>query len=104
MQHFEDNFWHYQNNKLFCENIPIEEIILAEGSPAYIYSKASIIKRCKEFTNAFSEVNHKVFFAVKSNSNLNVIRIIYNMGFGLDVNSGKRVKTTISGSCLLSAI
>ncbi len=88
MQHFEDNFWHYQNNKLFCENIPVEEIILAEGSPAYIYSKASIIKRCKEFTDAFSEVNHKVFFAVKSNSNLNVIRIIYNMGFGLDVNSG----------------
>ncbi len=88
MQHFEDNFWHYQNNKLYCENTPVEEIISAEDTPAYIYSKASIIKRCREFTAAFEGVPHKVFFAVKANSNLNVIRIIYNEGFGLDVNSG----------------
>ncbi|MCA0389584.1 MAG: diaminopimelate decarboxylase [Bacteroidetes bacterium] len=88
MQHFEDNFWHYQNNKLFCENIPVEEIISAEDTPAYIYSKASLVKRCREFDAAFKNVPHKVFYAVKSNSNINVIRIIYNEGFGLDVNSG----------------
>ncbi|KAB2907908.1 MAG: diaminopimelate decarboxylase [Ignavibacteriales bacterium] len=87
MQHFEDNYWHYKENKLYCEDTSIEEIIAQTDTPAYIYSKASLIKRCREFTSAFESVNHKVFYAVKANSNLNVIRIIYDQGFGLDVNS-----------------
>ena len=63
------------------------EIINKTGTPVYIYSKKFFQDRYKEFTNAFKEINHKVFYSVKANFNLNVIKTFYDLGSGIDVNS-----------------
>ena len=80
-------FTYSSDNTLHCENVSVKEIINKTGTPVYIYSKKFFEDRYKEFTNAFKDINHKVFYSVKANFNLNVIRTFYNLGSGIDVNS-----------------
>lgn len=87
MDLFELGPFHYLNNKLYCEHIPVEDIIKETGTPAYIYSKNYLQDRYREFDEAFNYVKHSVFYAVKSNFNLNVMKTFADMGSGLDINS-----------------
>jgi diaminopimelate decarboxylase len=78
----------YKNNELFCEKVSLNSIISAVGTPFYVYSKRSLVDRFYEFKNSFNEPDYKIFYAVKSNSNLNIMKLFYSLGAGLDVNSG----------------
>lgn len=77
----------YKNGKLFCENISLEELAQKIGTPFYVYSKRSMVDRYKMFEDAVKEIPHQTHYAVKSSSNINIIRMFYNLGAGLDVNS-----------------
>ena len=57
------------------------------GTPTYVYSKKFFTDRYKEFDEAFKDIKHKIFFALKSNFNLSVIKLFSELGAGLDVNS-----------------
>ena len=87
MKDFKSNYFTYRNNKLYCEDVSIERIAVEIGTPVYIYSKNFFIDSYNEFTNAFKEVDHNIFFAAKANFNLNVIKIFSRLGSGIDVNS-----------------
>ncbi|MBU2444572.1 MAG: diaminopimelate decarboxylase [Bacteroidetes bacterium] len=78
----------YKNNELFCEKVSLNSIASVVGTPFYVYSKKSLVDRFHEFKASFNELDHQIFFAVKSNSNLNVMKLFYSLGAGLDVNSG----------------
>ncbi len=78
----------YINGKLHCENVALEEIANLLGTPFYVYSKNSMKQRYLDFKNAFSDIPHQIHYAVKSNSNINIIRLFYELGAGMDVNSG----------------
>jgi len=80
-------YFSYRNNKMYCGNVPLEDIIKIAGSPVYIYNKQFFKDRYNEFSNAFSEINHEIFFAIKSNFNLSVIKTFADLGSGTDVNS-----------------
>lgn len=88
MHYFNTEYFGYKNNELFCEEVPVKKIIEETETPAYIYSKKYFIDRYKEFKNAFNSVNNTLFFATKSNFNLNVMKIFSDLGSGIDVNSG----------------
>ena len=87
MKLFNSDSFTYRNKKLFCDNVPVESIAKEFGTPVYIYSKKFFTEKYKEFSEAFSEINHRIFFASKSNFNLNVIKIFADLGAGIDVNS-----------------
>ena len=88
MDYFNSQYFTYGlDNSLFAKKYPVQEIINKTGTPVYIYSKKFFQDRYKEFTNAFKEINHKVFYSVKANFNLNVIKTFYDLGSGIDVNS-----------------
>ena len=88
MDYFKSKYFTYGlENSLYCDNISVQEIIKKTGTPVYIYSKNFFEDRYKEFTQAFREVKHKVFYSVKANFNLNVIKTFYDLGSGIDVNS-----------------
>jgi diaminopimelate decarboxylase len=72
---------------MYCGSIPITEIIKTAGTPVYIYNKQFFQDRYKEFNKAFSEINHEIYFAIKSNFNLSVIKTFSDLGSGTDVNS-----------------
>jgi len=88
MDYFNSDYFKYaSNNILHCDNVNLTEIINKTGTPVYIYSKKFFEDRYREFTTAFSEINHKVFYSVKANFNVSVIKTFYNLGSGIDVNS-----------------
>jgi diaminopimelate decarboxylase len=87
MEYFNSEYFVYENNELFCEEVAVKEVISRVGTPVYIYSKKYFIDRYNEFDRAFELVPHTIFFACKSNFNLSVIKIFGKLGSGIDVNS-----------------
>ncbi len=87
MDYFLSDYFTYKNNILFCEEVSVPEIIKTAGTPVYIYSKKFLTDQYKEFSEAFKEIPHTIFYAAKSNFNLSVIKTFVELGSGVDVNS-----------------
>jgi diaminopimelate decarboxylase len=87
MHYFESDYFTYKNNNLFCEDVPLPQITAKYGTPTYIYSKNFFIDRYNELNEAFKDIKHTIFYACKSNFNLNVIKTFADLGSGVDVNS-----------------
>ncbi|WP_290662020.1 diaminopimelate decarboxylase [Ignavibacterium sp.] len=105
MHYFETEFIKYKNNELFIENVKASDLIKEFGTPLYVYSKNHFITQYKKFEQAFSEINHQIFYAMKSNFNLSVINTFVQLGSGIDVNSEgelfRALKTGISPSKII---
>ncbi|MEO2065266.1 MAG: diaminopimelate decarboxylase, partial [Desulfurobacteriaceae bacterium] len=77
----------YKSGELHVEETKVREIAEGVGTPVYIYSKRAIEKAYKEIEEAFSEVNPLIAFAVKSNSNVWVLKVLKELGAGADTVS-----------------
>jgi diaminopimelate decarboxylase len=74
---------------LHAEDVPLPRIAEEIGTPVYVYSRATLERHARVFTEALSEIPEKLIaFAVKSNPNLAVLKILQREGFGADVVSG----------------
>ncbi len=82
------NFFDYHNDEMMCEGVRLGEIAERVGTPAYIYSKRALLDAFHEFDSAFAGIDHLVCYSMKANSNLNVCKIFYTAGSGVDCNSG----------------
>lgn len=78
----------YRNGVLHAEDVAISDIAEQVGTPFYVYSTATLERHWRLFDEALSPLPHLVCFAVKSNSNLAVLRTLGNLGAGMDVVSG----------------
>jgi diaminopimelate decarboxylase len=87
MHYFETDLIKYKNNQLFIEEINVNDLAKEFETPLYIYSKNHFINQYKEFENAFKDINHKIFYAMKANFNLSVISTFVQLGSGVDANS-----------------
>ena len=87
MKYLTTDEFKYSENRLQCEDVFITDIIAETGTPVYVYSKSHFQKQYKRFSEAFKGIKHKIFYAVKSNYNLNVIKTFTDLGSGVDVNS-----------------
>ena len=83
MNHFE-----YRNGEMFAEGVPIKRIAKEVGTPAYVYSLATLKRHFRVFDQAFSKVPHIVCFSVKANSNIALLRAFAKEGSGFDIVSG----------------
>ncbi|HJM43782.1 MAG TPA: diaminopimelate decarboxylase, partial [Nitrospinota bacterium] len=77
----------YKAGELACEGVSLREVAEGVGTPCYVYSADHITRRFREFDEAFSGFPHLVCFAMKANSNLAVLRLLSNLGSGVDVVS-----------------
>jgi diaminopimelate decarboxylase len=66
----------------------VEEAAEQVGTPAYLYSRASIEQAYRRMNSAFGAFPHTICYAVKANSNLGVLRIFAALGSGFDIVSG----------------
>ncbi len=82
------NQFQYQNGDLYCENLTIENLAEKYGTPLYLYSKNMIIDNFKAAESAFSSVKHTICYAMKANSNFQILKLMASMGSGGDVVSG----------------
>ncbi len=83
MDHFQ-----YKNGSLHAEDVAIAEIAATVGTPFYVYSTATMTRHYHLFTEALSPLPHLVCFAIKSLSNVAVLKTLGNLGAGMDVVSG----------------
>ena len=83
MNHFE-----YRDGEMFAEGVPLKRIAREVGTPAYVYSLATLKRHFRVFDQAFAKVPHIVCFSVKANSNLALLRAFAKQGSGFDIVSG----------------
>ena len=83
MDHF-----NYSGGVLHAEDVALPEIARAVGTPVYVYSTATLTRHFNLFRQALAWTDHLVCFAVKANSNLAVLKLLGDLGAGMDVVSG----------------
>ena len=77
----------YIDNKLKIEKIKVQDIAKKYGTPTYCYSYDRLKKNINNFQKNFRSFSPLICFAVKSNTNVNLIREIKKFGLGADVVS-----------------
>ncbi len=78
----------YQDDELYCDGLKVKEIVAETGTPCYLYSQKTLIDNYAAFDEAFAAINHMICYAVKTNSNLAVLRTLARLGAGADIVSG----------------
>ena len=77
----------YINKNLSIEKIKVIDIAKKFGTPTYCYSHRQLKKNINSFKKSFKSFSPLICFAIKSNTNVNLIREIGKFGFGADVVS-----------------
>lgn len=77
-----------RDDALHCEGVPLEAIARAVGSPAYVYSAATIRDRYTRLDGALADVPHRIHYSLKANSSRGLLGLLRSLGSGADVVSG----------------
>jgi diaminopimelate decarboxylase len=86
----------YVGNKLFCEGVSLEALARQFGTPLYIYSQHTLRDHFQKLDRALGNLDHLVCYAVKSNSNLSLLRALANLGSGFDIVSSGELQRVIA--------
>jgi diaminopimelate decarboxylase len=78
----------YRDGALYAEDVPVSEIAAAVGTPFYCYSTATLTRHFQLLDDALAGLDHLVCFAMKSCSNQAILKILGDLGAGMDVVSG----------------
>lgn len=88
----------YRNGILQAEDVAIPEIAAHVGTPFYAYSAATFRRHFSLFQEALDGLDHLICFAVKANSNLAVLKLLGDMGAGMDVvSAGEYLRARAAG-------
>lgn len=94
-----------RTSEIHCEGVALEAIAARVGTPAYVYSRASIEQAYRRLDRAFGSLPHTLCYAMKANSNLSVLRILERLGSSFDIVSGGELdrlgRLGISGRCIV---
>ncbi len=80
-------FFHYQDNSLLAEQVPLAAIAERYGTPCYVYSRAALEAQWRAFDDALARLEHRICYSVKANSNLGVLDVLARLGSGFDIVS-----------------
>ncbi len=81
---------------LNAEQVPVEAIAEAYGTPCYIYSRAALESALAEYQRALADCPHLICYAVKANSNLGVLDVLARKGAGFDIVSGGELERVLA--------
>ena len=90
MDHF-----HYKEEELYAEEVALKNVADEYGTPAFIYSKATLERHAQAYINSFKSMNGLVCFSVKALSNISILKILKNSGCGFDIVSGGELHRTL---------
>jgi diaminopimelate decarboxylase len=81
----------YRNETLHCEGVEASALVEEFGTPLYVYSRAGMTERFGMLRAAFGD-DAKICYAVKSNSNLSILKLFAELGAGFDLVSGGELR------------
>lgn len=85
-----------QDGVLHAEQVALSLIADAVGTPVYVYSRATLERHAQVFKQALGALdNPLIAYALKSNPNLAVVRVLRQQGFGADVVSGGEMQRAL---------
>ena len=85
-------YFNYKDENLTSENMSIADIATEVQTPFYCYSANAFKNNFNALKNAFKEINPKICYATKSNSNLSILNLLQKEGAGADVVSVGELK------------
>jgi len=85
----------YINNNLIIEKVKVQDIAKKFGTPIYCYSYDQLKQNISNFKKSFSSFAPLVCFAIKSNTNVNLVSEIKKFGLGADVVSMGELMTAL---------
>ena len=85
----------YKSDKFFIENISAAKIAKKFGTPLYCYSKGFLNKNIDNFKHNFKSIKPLIFFSIKANNNLEILKIIKKNNLGADVVSKGELMTSL---------
>jgi len=88
----------YKKNKLFFDGYKVNFLAKKFNTPIYCYSLKKIKQNILNLKKAFKKINPLICFAVKANTNVNILREIKKLNLGADVVSiGELMKAIKAG-------
>ncbi len=90
------NHFEYRDGELFAEDVSVSEIAAAVGTPFYCYSTATLVRHYSLFTEALATLDSGIYYSLKANSNLAVVRTLSELGAGADIVSGGELKRALT--------
>jgi len=89
---------HFQSidGRLHCEQVPLSEIAAQVGTPAYVYSAATLRRHYGVYREAFAWSRGVVAYAVKANGNLSVLKVLASEGSGADTVSEGEIRRALA--------
>ncbi|MEX2579188.1 MAG: diaminopimelate decarboxylase [Verrucomicrobiales bacterium] len=78
----------YQDGSLHCEDVDLNALADEHGTPLYVYSQATILDHYRRLAEGMSELDCRICYATKANSNLAVLNLLAKEGAGFDIVSG----------------
>ncbi len=88
--------FHFADGQLHCEGVALNTLAKKFGTPLYVYSQHTLTDHFQKLDTAMAPVDHLICFAVKSNSNLAVLRVLANAGSGFDIVSAGELQRVIA--------
>jgi len=99
MKHF-----HFRENELYCEDTPVAEIAQEFGTPLYLYSRQQLVDNFRSIDGAFAGVDHTTCYALKANSNHELLKILVAEGAGADAVSAGEIHLALKAGFAPSTI
>ena len=88
----------YRDGALHAEEVPLSRIAAEVGTPAYVYSTATLERHYHVFSDALAGLDHLICYSIKANGNQAVIATLARLGAGMDVVSeGELRRATAAG-------
>lgn len=96
----------YRESQFYVEDIALSEIAQRFGTPCYVYSIQTLRSNWLAYAEAFqhSGYPHQIFYAVKANSNLSLLNILYRLGASFDAVSGGEIERVLAAGCTADRI
>lgn len=101
--------FHYVENELYCDRVPVRALVKKFGTPLYIYSQHTLTDHFQKLDAALAPLDHLICYAMKANSNAAVMRTLAKLGSGFDVVSEGELRRVIAaggkpGECVFAGV
>mgnify|MGYP001163550963 FL=1 len=90
--------FNYKTGELYVEDVPVSSICKSVGTPVYVYSASAIINNYTTLKKSLDGLNHLICYSVKANSNVAILKLLADLGAGMDVVSvGEYLRAKAAG-------
>jgi diaminopimelate decarboxylase len=90
------SYFAYRGEQLCVEEVPLERVAAAFGTPCYVYSRAALESAYRAYDHALAGREHLICYAVKANSNLALLNVLAQLGSGFDIVSGGELERVLA--------